>query len=224
MKIVVGQGSCGIATGAKKVANRFEEILGEKNIDINVDITGCIGTCFLEPIVDIYEDGKDEPTRYVKVKPEDVVEIIESHIEGGKAVESKEISEENKKLVRVTKECVDLALAATKPWGTMGDMGYVCNKHAVENGYSVVREIGGHGCGVQFHEEPWVNHIGEPDEGILFVPGMTFTIEPMVNMGKPDVWEDEDDGWTIRTEDGKPSAQWEYTILVTEDGTEILSH
>lgn len=57
-----------------------------------------------------------------------------------------------------------------------------------------------------------------------FVPGMTFTIEPMVNMGKPDVWEDEDDGWTIRTEDGKPSAQWEYTILVTEDGTEILSH
>ena len=135
-----------------------------------------------------------------------------------------DVIEEKKKLVRVTKECVDLALEATKPWGTMGDMGYVCNKHAVENGYSVVREIGGHGCGVQFHEEPWVNHIGEPDEGILFVPGMTFTIEPMVNMGKPDVWEDEDDGWTIRTEDGKPSAQWEYTILVTEDGTEILSH
>ena len=135
-----------------------------------------------------------------------------------------DVSEEKKKLVRVTKECVDLALAATKPWGTMGDMGYVCNKHAVENGYSVVREIGGHGCGVQFHEEPWVNHIGQPDEEILFVPGMTFTIEPMVNMGKPDVWEDEDDGWTIRTEDGKPSAQWEYTILVTEDGTEILSH
>ena len=97
MKIVVGQGSCGIATGAKKVANRFEEILGEKNIDINVDITGCIGTCFLEPIVDIYEDAKDEPTRYVKVKPEDVAEIVESHIEGGKVVENKEISEENKK-------------------------------------------------------------------------------------------------------------------------------
>ena len=67
-----------------------------------------------------------------------------------------EVSEEKKKLVRVTKECVDLALEATKPWGTMGDMGYVCNKHAVENGYSVVREIGGHGCGVQFHEEPCI--------------------------------------------------------------------
>ena len=90
MKIVVGQGSCGIATGAKKVANRFEEILGEKNIDINVDITGCIGTCFLEPIVDIYEDGKDEPTRYVKVKPDDVAEIVESHIEGGKGGGRKE--------------------------------------------------------------------------------------------------------------------------------------
>ena len=106
MRIVVGQGSCGIATGAKKVANRFEEILGEKNIDINVDITGCIGTCFLEPIVDIYEDAKDEPTRYVKVKPEDVVEIIESHIEGGKVVENKEISEENKKLMEKQKRIV----------------------------------------------------------------------------------------------------------------------
>ena len=106
MKIVVGQGSCGIATGAKKVANRFEEILGEKNIDINVDITGCIGTCFLEPIVDIYEDGKDEPTRYVKVKPDDVAEIVESHIEGGKVVENKEISEENKKLMKKQKRIV----------------------------------------------------------------------------------------------------------------------
>ena len=106
MKIVVGQGSCGIATGAKKVANRFEEILGEKNIDINVDITGCIGTCFLEPIVDIYEDGKGEPTRYVKVKPDDVAEIVESHIEGGKVVENKEISEENKKLMKKQKRIV----------------------------------------------------------------------------------------------------------------------
>ena len=135
-----------------------------------------------------------------------------------------EVSEEKRKLVEVTKECLDLALAAVKPWGTLGDMAYVCNKHAVENGYTVVREIGGHGCGVEFHEDPWVAHIGLPGTGMLLVPGMTFTIEPMVNMGEPDVYQDEDDGWTIYTEDGKPSAQWEYTILVTEDGTEILSY
>ncbi|MCD8018633.1 MAG: methionyl aminopeptidase [Clostridiales bacterium] len=135
-----------------------------------------------------------------------------------------EVSEEKRKLVQVTKECLDLALEATRPWGTMGDMGYACNKHARENGYSIVREIGGHGCGVRFHEDPWVNHIGTPHHGILFVPGMTFTIEPMVNMGEPDVFEDENDGWTIYTQDGKPSAQWEYTILVTENGTEILSY
>lgn len=135
-----------------------------------------------------------------------------------------EVSEEKRKLVEVTKECLDIAVAATKPWGTMGDMGYACNNHAKKHGYSIVREIGGHGCGVAFHEEPWVSHIGIPDDGILFVPGMTFTIEPMVNMGKPDVYEDADDGWTIRTRDGLPSAQWEYTLLVTETGTEILSH
>lgn len=135
-----------------------------------------------------------------------------------------DVPEEKRKLVRVTKECLDLALAAVRPWGTMGDMGYACNKHAVENGYTIVREIGGHGCGVHFHEDPWINHIGVPDSGLLFVPGMTFTIEPMVNMGGPDVYQDEEDGWTIYTQDGKPSAQWEYTILVTDDGTEILSY
>lgn len=135
-----------------------------------------------------------------------------------------DVSKEKRKLVQVTKECLDLALAATKPWGTMGNMGYACNKHAQENGYTIVREIGGHGCGVEFHEDPWVNHIGVPGKGILFVPGMTFTIEPMVNMGRPDVYQDADDGWTIYTEDGMPSAQWEYTILITEEGTEILSY
>ncbi|MGM9533350.1 NADH-ubiquinone oxidoreductase-F iron-sulfur binding region domain-containing protein [Intestinibacter sp.] len=99
MKIVVGQGSCGIATGAKKVANEFEEILSKKNLDIKVGITGCIGLCFLEPIVDVYEDGKEEPVRYVKVQPEDVAEIVESHIENGKPVEAKIISEDDKKLL-----------------------------------------------------------------------------------------------------------------------------
>ena len=134
-----------------------------------------------------------------------------------------EVSEAAEKLVRVTKECLDLGLQEVKPWGFLGDVGYVINKHAKDNGYSVVREIGGHGIGEDFHEEPWVSHIGERGHDILLVPGMVFTIEPMINMGKPDVFEDEDDGWTIYTYDRQPSAQFEYTIAVTDDGAEILS-
>ena len=134
-----------------------------------------------------------------------------------------EVSEEKKKLVRVTKECLDEAVGIAKPWTTLGDFGYAINKRAKENGYSVVVEIGGHGVGVEFHEEPWVPHIGEPGTGMLLVPGMTITIEPMINMGTSDVYCDEDDGWTIYTDDGKPSAQWEYTLVITETGNEILS-
>ena len=135
-----------------------------------------------------------------------------------------QVSEESKRLVQVAKECLDLGVAAVKPWGFLGDMGYAVNTHAQKNGYTIVREIGGHGVGIDFHEEPWVSHIGTPGTDILLVPGMIFTIEPMVNMGKADVYTDSSDGWTVYTEDGKPSAQWEYTILVTEEGTEILSH
>lgn len=134
-----------------------------------------------------------------------------------------EVEPETEKLVRVAKECLELGVKEVKPWGFLGDVGYVINEHAKKNGFSIVREIGGHGVGVDFHEEPWVSHIGERGTDYLLVPGMTFTIEPMVNMGVPDVYEDDEDGWTIYTDDGKPSAQWEYTILVTEDGCEILS-
>ena len=134
-----------------------------------------------------------------------------------------EVSESRKKLVQVTKECLDLGLQAVKPWGFLGDVGYAIQQHASANGYSVVREIGGHGIGRGFHEDPWVSHIGRPGKDILLVPGMVFTIEPMINMGKPDVFEDEEDGWTIYTSDGLPSAQFEYTIAVTEEGAEILS-
>ena len=134
-----------------------------------------------------------------------------------------DVSEEKKKLVRVTKECVDLALAATKPWGTMGDMGYVCNKHAVENGYSVVREIGGHGVGLEFHEDPFVSYVIRKGTGMMLVPGLMFTIEPMINAGMAGVYTDKRNGWEVHTEDGKDSAQWEVQVLVTEDGCEIIS-
>ncbi len=134
-----------------------------------------------------------------------------------------EVSPEKKRLVDVTKECVEVGLRAVKPWPPIGDMGNAVHEHAVENGYSVVREIGGHGCGNAFHEEPWVGYLPTPGEGMLMVPGMVFTIEPMVNMGKPDIFTDEENGWTVYTEDGLPSAQWEIEVLVTEDGAEVLS-
>lgn len=135
-----------------------------------------------------------------------------------------EVKPEYKKLVEVTKECLELGLAEVKPWTFLGNVGYVINKHAKKNGFTVVREIGGHGIGREFHEEPWVSHIGQRDTDYLLVPGMIFTIEPMINFGKASVVEDATDGWTIRTRDGLPSAQWEYTILVTETGAEVLAH
>lgn len=135
-----------------------------------------------------------------------------------------ETSPEKKKLVEVTKECVYIGLEQVKPWGFLGDMGQAVHEHAVKNGYSVVRDIGGHGVGLEFHEEPWVSYVSKRGTEMLMVPGMVFTIEPMVNMGTDEIYQDEDDGWTIYTADGKPSAQWEIQVLVTEDGHEIISY
>ena len=169
------------------------------------------------------------PSEKVILKEGDIINVDCSTILNGYFSDSSrmfcigEVSLEKKKLVQVTKECLDEAVGIAKPWTTLGDFGYAINKRAKENGYSVVVEIGGHGVGVEFHEEPWVPHIGEPGTGMLLVPGMTITIEPMINMGTSDVYCDEDDGWTIYTDDGKPSAQWEYTLVITETGNEILS-
>lgn len=128
------------------------------------------------------------------------------------------------RLVRVAKECLDKAFEAIVPWETtLGDIGYIINKHAVSNGFSVVLEVGGHGVGVDFHEDPYVCHVGKKGKGILLVPGMTFTIEPMINMGKRHVFIDASNDWTIYTVDRKPSAQWEYTIAILEDGAHIYA-
>jgi methionyl aminopeptidase len=128
-----------------------------------------------------------------------------------------------KKLVEDTKKALDIGVEACKPWCTIGDIGYAINNFATAQGYSVVREIGGHGVGLEIHEDPYVSHIGQPGTDYVIAPGMTFTIEPMINLGEPDVYQDADDGWTIYTEDGSPSAQWEYTLLMTEHGVEILA-
>ena len=134
------------------------------------------------------------------------------------------VSEEKRQLVEVTKECVRLGLEQVKPWGFLGDMAESVHTHAKAHGYSIVREIGGHGCGLEFHEDPWVGYIGRRGTEMVMAPGMVFTIEPMVNMGRPDIYVDDDNGWTVYTDDGKPSAQWEIQVLVTETGHEILSY
>lgn len=133
------------------------------------------------------------------------------------------VSPEMRRLVQVTKDCRDIGVQTAQPWTRLGDVGAAIQEHAEKNGYSVVRDLCGHGCGVKFHEEPDVEHFGKRGTGMLIVPGMTFTIEPMINMGRYDVYIDEADGWTVLTDDGLPSAQWESQILITETGNEILT-
>ena len=132
-----------------------------------------------------------------------------------------DVGEEKARLVRVAKECVEKGLEQVKAWGFLGDMSQAVHEHAVKNGYSVVREIGGHGVGLEFHEDPWVGYIGAAGTGMVMAPGLMFTIEPMVNMGTDEIFVDERDGWTIYTEDDMPSAQWEIMVLVTENGPEV---
>lgn len=133
------------------------------------------------------------------------------------------ISERAKKIVRVTGECVELGLAAVKPWAFLGDVADVINKHAQANGYSVVEDIGGHGIGLAFHEDPYVCYVAPKGTEMVLVPGMMFTIEPMINEGGPDFFVDEDNDWTVYTEDDGLSAQIEYMVLVTETGAEVLT-
>ncbi|SFB18778.1 methionyl aminopeptidase [Clostridium frigidicarnis] len=134
-----------------------------------------------------------------------------------------DVSEEAKKLVEVTKECLYKGIEAAKPWGFLGDIGAVIQEHAEKHGYSVVRDFGGHGVGVEFHEDPFVYHYGKKGEGMVLVPGMIFTIEPMINQGGYGLFIDADNDWTAVTEDCSLSAQWEHTVLITEDGVEILA-
>lgn len=134
------------------------------------------------------------------------------------------VSPEKKRLVEVTKECLQIGMEAAKPFGFVGDIGYAIQKHAQKNGYSVVRDLCGHGVGLAFHEEPEVLHFGRKGTGMLLVPGMVFTIEPMINMGRYEVYIDEDDGWTVLTDDGLPSAQWEHTFVMTDHSLEILTY
>lgn len=130
---------------------------------------------------------------------------------------------ETRKLVETAHKCIDVGLEQVKPWNFLGDMAQAINDYAKQNGYSIVREVGGHGIGLEFHEEPFVSYVTKKGTEMLMVPGMVFTIEPMVNMGKQEIYIDDDNDWTVYTEDGLPSAQWEVTVAVTESGYEVLT-
>lgn len=134
------------------------------------------------------------------------------------------VSPDKRRLVDAARECVERGLEQVKPWGFLGDMGQAVHDCAREHGYTVVREVGGHGVGLKFHEEPFVSYVTKRGTDMLLVPGMIFTIEPMINMGGDAVVVDKKNGWTITTADGSPSAQWEIMVLVTEDGHEVLAY
>lgn len=131
---------------------------------------------------------------------------------------------EREKLVRVAKECMEIGAEACKPYTFVGDSAAAITKHAHANGFTVVRDLCGHGVGNDFHEEPDMEHWGRRGTGMLLVPGMVFTVEPMINAGGYEVFVDSEDDWTVVTEDYSDSAQWEHTYLLTEEGVETLTY
>lgn len=170
------------------------------------------------------------PSADIVLKEGDIINVDASTMYKGYYSDSSrmfcigKVPEDKRRLVQMTKEAMELGLAQVKPWGFLGDMAQAVNDHVTKNGYSVVREIGGHGIGLAFHEDPWVGYIAKRGTEMLLAPGMVFTIEPMVNMGTHEIFVDDDNGWTVYTEDRKPSAQWEIQVLVTETGHEVLCY
>lgn len=163
------------------------------------------------------------------LKSGDIVNVDMSTIKHGYFSDSSrmfcigDVDPEWRRLVEVTRESVQAGLAAVKPWALLGDVSAAVNKVATDAGYTVVREFGGHGIGLEFHEDPWVGFNEKAGTGPVLVPGMCFTIEPMVNMGGQAIDTSDPNGWTVRTADGMPTAQWEVQLVVTDTGYELIS-
>ena len=169
------------------------------------------------------------PSPDVVLKDGDIINVDCSTILDGYFSDSSrmfcigEVSPERRRLVDVCHESVKAGLAAVKPWGHLGDVGAAVHKVCTDAGFTVVEEYGGHGIGKEFHEDPFVSFVSDPGTGPILVPGMCFTIEPMVNAGEPGIRTDRSNGWIVRTRDGSDSAQWEVQLVVTESGYELLS-
>ena len=169
------------------------------------------------------------PSDTKKLKSTDIVNIDvtvikdEYHGDSSIMVQVGEVVSHANRLIEVTQECLYRGIELVKPGATLGDIGHAIQQHAEKNYYSVVREYCGHGIGKIFHEEPQVLHYGKKGAGLVLEAGMIFTIEPMINAGRRHTRLNKADGWTVTTRDGRLSAQWEHTILVTEDGHEVLT-
>jgi methionyl aminopeptidase len=169
---------------------------------------------------DILEEGDIINVDFTTILDGYYADASRMFIVGGKTTPEKE------QLVRVAKECLEIGMEAAKPFCFVGDIGHAIEKHAKRYHYGVVRDLAGHGVGLKFHEEPDIDHYGHRGEGMLLVPGMVFTIEPMINMGTWEVFIDADDPyeWEVISGDELPSAQWEHTLLMTDHGVEILTY
>ena len=169
------------------------------------------------------------PDENIILKEGDIVNVDVSTIKNGYFSDASrmfkigKVSEAADRIVDVAKECLEEGIKAVKPWCHLGDIGAAVQAHAEKNGYSVVRAFGGHGIGLEFHEDPFVAHVGKKGHGMILTPGMVFTIEPMINEGEYDVYVDDVNEWTVYTADDSLSAQWEHQLLVTETGIEIIS-
>ncbi len=170
------------------------------------------------------------PSNNIILKEGDIINVDVSTIYEGYFSDSSrmfcigKVSPEAERLVDVTRECMEEGIKQVYPGNRFGTMGNVVYRHARKNGYTVVRQIGGHGVGIEFHEEPFVSFVSKAGTGEVFQPGMVFTIEPMVNQGRNQIYIDGNNNWTVYTSDGRLSAQWEVTVAVTEMGYEIMAY
>ena len=169
------------------------------------------------------------PNDKTKLKSGDIVNVDVSTITNGYFSDASrmfmigDVTAEARRLIEATKECLDIGTKQVKPFNSTNEIGRAIEPFANQNGYSVVRDLGGHGVGLKFHEDPHIDHFENRSKGVLMLPGMVFTIEPMINEGGYAV-KIAKDKWTVTTRDGSLSAQWEYTLAVTSTGYEILAY
>lgn len=201
-------------------------IVEHKTIPATMNYNGFPKSCCISPN-DVICHGI--PSEDVILKKGDILNIDITTILNGYFGDTSKMfivgqtSEEALKLVNATKHCLDLGIQQVRPGNHFGNIGYAISRYAIAQGFTVVYEYCGHGVGIDFHEEPQVDHAARKNSGPKMKPGMIFTIEPMINEGKPRVKVDDSDGWTARTVDQKLSAQFEHTILVTDTGYEVLT-